>query len=108
MGTSQLMESFQVLLLQTKERCQQRLLLLETQERQKALFLNSEEQKDEKWKILNKNMIQKQKQLQKHTTAQLGLLHNDLNRQEVRLCTVEKPVSNVQQTMSTKRSVVED
>ena len=44
-----------------------------------------------------------QKQMQEHTTAELGLLrgdlselHGNLNNQEIRLSTEEKPVSNIE------------
>ena len=50
-----------------------------------------------------------QKQLQEYTTVELGFLcgemgelRNDLNSQEVRLFTVNKSVSNIEQTMSKK------
>ena len=93
--------------------------MLETEERQKALLLELEDlQKEEynqeadKTEALFEAM---QKQLQEHTTAELGLLHGDLgelccdlNGQEVRLSTVKKSVSNIEQTMSEKISAVED
>ena len=55
-----------------------------------------------------------QKPTQEYTTSVFGLLRGDLgelrgdlNGQDLRL-PIEKSVSNVEQTMSTKKSVVED
>ena len=53
--------------------------------------------------------------MQEHIAAELGLphgdlgeLHSDLTGQEVRLSTVDKSASNIEQTMSTKVPAVED
>ena len=63
--------------------------MLETQKQKKILVIESQEwnqdekltQKTKKWKRETNNikaLVQEQKQLQEHTTAQLSLLHGDL------------------------------
>ena len=65
------MENFQALLLQTKKRQDGK-----AEARQKTLLLETEERKRETEDI--KALIQEQKQIQEHSTAELGLLRSCL------------------------------
>ena len=49
-------------------------MCIKRQERQKALMLETEERQKDKTEALFETM---QKQLQEHSTAELGLLHGD-------------------------------
>ena len=140
MDASQMMENLQALLLQTEKRQDEkrrqeaeeaekrqdekrRQEREEAEERQKALMLETEERQKDKTEALFETM---QKQLQEHTTAELGLLRGDvgelrgeLNNQITRISDVEESMSNkiakveksvltVEEVMSTKISAVEN
>ena len=83
------MKQQKVLMIETQE--WQQGLLLETQKQQKTLLFELEEQQKEKfkqeaeeWKNKMediKALIQEQKQIQEYTTAELGLLQDELDKQ---------------------------
>ena len=111
-----MMENLQSLLLQTEKRqdkklrqeaeeaekrqdekaeARQKTLLLETEERRRQ---EAEERKRETEDI--KALIQEQKQMQEHSTAELGLLRGELNKQVTK-------TSEVQESMTLKIAEVE-
>ena len=110
MDASQMMKNFQALLLQTEERRRQdaeeaerrqkeerRQEREEAEERQKALMLETEERQKDKMEALFEAM---QKQLQEHSTAELGILRGELNKQVTK-------ISEVQESMTLKIAEVE-
>ena len=89
--------------------------MLESEDRQDAKRKQGAQEQNRETDDL-KALIQKQKQMQKHTAAELGLLRGELNKQVTRISEVqesvtlkvEKSVSSVEESMSTKISAVEE
>ena len=99
-----MMEALQTLLRQTQEEAEKR-QDEKAEARQKTLLQEAEERKQEADEI--KALIQEQKQMQEHTTAELGFLRGDVGELRDELNKQVTKISEVQESMTLKIAEVE-